>query len=85
MKNYENSQIVNVGVGEDITISELGILMAEITGFRGNIRFNPLMPDGTPVKRLDVSRIASLGWCSGTSLKVGIEKTYEYFLQNEVS
>ena len=81
MKNYDRSEIVNVGVGEDITIKELGILMAEITGFRGNIRFDPLMPDGTPVKRLDVSRIASLGWRSGTSLKVGIEKTYEYFLK----
>ena len=85
MKNYESSEIVNVGVGEDITIRELGSLMAELTGFKGNIRFDPLKPDGTPVKRLEVSRLTSLGWRAGTPLKEGIEKTYEYFLQNEVS
>ncbi len=83
MKNYEDSDIVNVGVGEDITIRELGFLMAELTGFKGALRFDPSKPDGTPVKRLDVSRINALGWQAGTSLRAGIEKTYQYFINAE--
>ena len=82
MDNYEGSDIVNVGVGKDITIEELGGLIAELTGFEGDIRFDPLKPDGTPVKRLDVSKLTALGWRAGTSLREGVRKSYEYFMEN---
>lgn len=76
MDNYNDSEIVNIGTGEDITIKDLAYLVKEVVGFEGNIFFNTQMPNGTPRKLLDVSKLANLGWQYKTSLREGIEKTY---------
>ena len=76
MDNYNDSEIVNIGTGEDITIKDLAYLVKEVVGFKGNILFNSQMPNGTPRKLLDVSKLTNLGWQYKISLKEGIEKTY---------
>ena len=73
---------LNIGTGKDLTILELAKLVAEIIGFKGKIVNDSTKPDGTPRKLLDVSRINSLGWKYKTELRVGIEKTYSWFLKN---
>ncbi len=80
---YENeiSQI-NVGTGEDLTISELADLIAEVVGFNGEIIHDASKPDGTPRKLMDVSRINKLGWKAKTKLKDGITQTYNWYLKN---
>jgi GDP-L-fucose synthase len=82
MKNYDNSEIINIGTGEDITIMDLAQLISKIVGFNGEIYFNRDMPDGTPKKLLDVSNLNNLGWKYKTSLNQGIEKTYQNFKDN---
>ena len=71
---------INIGTGEDLTIGELAKLISEIIGYKGKIVYDSSKPDGTPRKLMDVSRIHTLGWHHKTSLKEGIEKTYEWFL-----
>jgi GDP-L-fucose synthase len=82
MKDYSNSEIINIGTGEDITIMDLAQLISKIVGFNGEIYFNISMPDGTPRKLLDVSKLTHLGWKYKTSLNQGIEKTYQNFKDN---
>jgi len=85
MQNYDYSDIgefVNTGTGKDITIKELAELMSDIIGFNGDIEWDSSKPNGTPQKLLDVSRINSLGWKAKTSLRDGIQKTYEWYLNN---
>ncbi|SCM82800.1 bifunctional GDP-fucose synthetase: GDP-4-dehydro-6-deoxy-D-mannose epimerase and GDP-4-dehydro-6-L-deoxygalactose reductase [uncultured Sporomusa sp.] len=81
MKHYNDDEIINIGTGVDITIAELAAMMADIIGFTGDISFDTTKPDGTPIKRLDVSKINRLGWSAQTALKTGIEKTYQWFSQ----
>ena len=71
---------LNIGTGRDISINELALLIAGIIGFKGKIVYDPSKPDGTPRKLMDVTRINQLGWKYKTSLREGIEKTYEWFL-----
>jgi GDP-L-fucose synthase len=80
MENYDQSEIVNIGVGTDVTIKELAELIKRIIGYEGEIKWNREMPDGTPRKLLDVSRLKSLGWEAQTSLEIGIKLTYENYL-----
>jgi len=79
MNEYSESEIVNVGTGEDVTIAELAYGVAKAVGYEGRIEFNPEMPDGTPRKLLDVSKMKSLGWTAKTGLREGIEKTYREY------
>ena len=79
MKNYDENQFLNIGTGEDISISDLANIIKNIVGYSGELKFNKDKPDGTPRKLLDVSKINSLGWKAKTSLKVGIEKTYQIY------
>ena len=81
MDNYNDNDIVNIGTGEDITIKDLAYLIKEVIGFKGNILFNSQMPNGTPRKLLDVSKLTNLGWEYKTSLKEGIEKTYKEYVK----
>lgn len=69
---------VNVGSGTDISIAELAELIGRIAGFRGAIEFDPSMPDGTPRKLLDVSRLRALGWQARIGLEDGIRQTYDW-------
>jgi GDP-L-fucose synthase len=82
LSNYGGEQHLNVGVGEDISIRELAELIAEIVGWEGSLEFDTSMPDGTPRKLLDVSRLNSLGWSSSIGLREGIRDTYEWYLAN---
>ncbi|MEW8439924.1 MAG: GDP-L-fucose synthase [Candidatus Thiodiazotropha taylori] len=77
------TDMVNIGVGEDITIGDLAWLVGEVVGFDGNLIFDKNKPDGTPQKLLDVTRLSSLGWQAQTSLKEGIQLTYQWFLDNQ--
>lgn len=81
MKNYSDREIVNIGTGSDVTIAELSSMIADVTGFKGEIVYDASKPDGTPVKRLDVSKLSDLGWQAKTSLQHGIEQTYAWFKQ----
>ena len=82
MERYNEREIVNVGVGHDLTIKELAEKVIKAVGFTGSIRWDGSKPDGTPRKLLDVSKIQGLGWQPSISVEVGISTTYEWFLQN---
>ncbi|RFU48115.1 GDP-L-fucose synthase [Paraburkholderia sp. DHOC27] len=72
--------LLNVGVGEDLSIREIAQQVAEVVGFDGEIVFDPSRPDGTPRKLLDVSRLTRLGWRARIGLQEGIEATYQDFI-----
>ncbi len=73
---------INIGTGVDCTIRELAETIKAVVGYQGEIDWDTSMPDGTPRKLLDVSRMRSLGWEAKTGLKEGLEKTYRWFLEN---
>ena len=80
MKTYSSDELVNIGIGEDITIAEFARVVARTVGYTGTISFDPSRLDGTPRKLLDVSRLAKLGWRARTSLEDGIRMTYWAYL-----
>jgi GDP-L-fucose synthase len=77
METYNQSGFLNVGTGEDISILDLANLIKRIVGFEGVIKTDITLPDGTPRKLLDVSRLSNLGWKAETTLEEGIRRTYE--------
>ncbi len=83
MENYDSSEIVNIGAGYDMSIRDLAVLIKEVVGYGGELKFNPKMPDGTPRKLVDVSRMASLGWQPSIPLRQGLMATYQWYLENE--
>ena len=82
MRRYSDTQHVNIGTGEDVTIEDLAVLIARAVGYAGTITFDKNRPDGAPRKLLDVSRLASMGWRPSTSLQSGLALTYQSFLEN---
>jgi len=80
MNHYDGNEMMNIGVGKDISIKELSEMIGEIVGFEGPIHYDSTKPDGTPQKLLDVSRLHGLGWRSETSLRDGITKTYQWYV-----
>jgi len=84
MKTYNEAGIVNIGIGEDIRIIDLAKLIAEITGYKGKIKFDTTKPDGTPRKLLDISKLKALGWEASISLEEGIQKVYKELMANKV-
>jgi GDP-L-fucose synthase len=83
MKHYSDELQINVGCGEDVTIAELARLVMRVVGLPGEIRFRTEMPDGTPRKLLDVSRLLSLNWSPRVSLEDGLQRAYRAFLQQK--
>lgn len=79
MDVYNEKELINIGSGVDISIKELAETIQEIVGFEGEIKWNAEMPDGTPRKLMDVSKLKGIGWESKLGLRMGIEKTYEDF------
>lgn len=86
MENYNEPGLINIGVGEDISIAELAGLIKNIVGFKGEIVYDTTKPDGTPRKLMDVSKLNSLGWRASISLEEGIQKVYQnhFLIQQEV-
>ncbi len=81
MLNYNEKELVNIGTGKDITIKELAETVKDIVGFNGELKFNTEMPDGTPRKLLNVSKLNSAGWKYKIELKEGIKNAYQDFLK----
>ena len=81
MLNYNDSEIINVGTGKDISIKDLAYLIKDVLEYDGEINFNTEMPDGTPRKLLDVSKILDLGWEPVTGLRTGIKKAYRDYVK----
>lgn len=82
MDNYSGDETVNLGTGREISIRQLTELVADITGFQGEICWDTTKPDGTPRKLLDISKLEALGYHYTTELEQGIRLTYEDFLNN---
>jgi GDP-L-fucose synthase len=85
MLNYEGEEIINIGVGEDVSIRELAELFREIVAYRGEIVYDRSKPDGTPRKLLDVTRIRAMGWRPKISLRDGLKQTYAWFRKHAPS
>lgn len=76
MENYHEKEFINIGVGKDLTILELALMIKEITGFEGQIVHDLSKPDGTPRKIMDVSRLTKMGWKAQINLREGIQSVY---------
>ncbi len=83
MRNYDSGEIVNIGVGADISIRDLALLIRDVVGYQGALVQDTSKPDGTPQKLLDVSRLLSLGWRARIALRDGIQQTYSWYLQKQ--
>jgi GDP-L-fucose synthase len=82
MKTYSDIQFVNIGTGEDLSIRELALLMMDIVGFKGELRFDTSKPDGTPRKLMDVTKIKNAGWKPKIDLRTGLEQVYRSHFVN---
>jgi GDP-L-fucose synthase len=85
MRTYDDEAIVNVGVGEDLTISALAEWVREVVGYPGEIVYDASQPDGAPRKLLDVTRLHALGWRARIPLREGIASAYAWFLEHRDS
>jgi len=82
LENTLPDYLYNVGTGEDLTIKELAETIQKITGHQGEIVWDSTKPDGTPRKLMDISKMHELGWKHQVQLEVGIQKTYDWFVEN---
>jgi len=82
MENYDRPEIINVGTGKDITIKELAKTIAKVVGYEGDIAWDTTKPNGTPRKLLNVDKLYNLGWKHSIELEEGLEKTYNWYLEN---
>ena len=82
MQHYNDEEIINIGVGQDVTISELGELIGKTIDYPGRIVFDASMPDGMPRKLLNVSKLESTGWRAKISLPTGLAQTYRWYLEH---
>jgi GDP-L-fucose synthase len=81
-EHYDGEEHLNVGVGDDVSIRELAETIADVVGWDGAFEFNTTMPDGTPRKLLDVTRLTELGWKASIGLRDGIRQTYDWYLEH---
>ena len=82
LEYYSSSKPINIGTGKDISIKEFAEMIAEVVGYDGIIDYDDSKPDGTPLKKLDISQALSYGWQPEISLKSGIRSTYKWALKN---
>ncbi|GGL48505.1 hypothetical protein GCM10007968_10910 [Sporolactobacillus putidus] len=85
MENYDGSEHINIGTGQEISIQDLASLIKRIVGYKGGIMFDSSMPDGTPRKLLDNSKIEKLGWKPKIGLEEGLKMTYDSYIQSQKS
>lgn len=83
MENYNEPGLVNIGVGDDVSILDLAKLVKDVVGFDGHIVTDTTKPDGTPRKLMDVSKLNNMGWKAKISLEEGIQKVYEQIKNND--
>lgn len=83
LSNYDEEGIVNIGVGDDVSIAELADIVRDVVGYEGDVVYDASKPDGTPRKLVDIGRISSLGWRARIGLRDGIAQTYQWFLDNQ--
>lgn len=81
MEHYSEPELVNIGTGEDISIKDLALLIKDIVGFEGELKFDTSKPDGTPRKLMDVSKLHSYGWKHKIGLREGITSVYALYQQ----
>lgn len=82
MNHYSSPEIVNIGTGEDHTITELATMICDVIGFQGRLVYDESRPDGTPRKVVDVTKLRSLGWTAPTRFSEGLADTYRWYLEN---
>ncbi len=82
MNNYSSPVPINLGSGSDASIREIAELIKEVVGYSGELRFDPKKPDGMPLKSLDSTELFALGWQPQVPLRLGLEKTYQWYLEN---
>ena len=82
MEHYDEKGLVNIGVGHDLSIRDLALMIKDITGFEGSLQFDTSKPDGTPRKLMDVSKLHHLGWKEKISLREGIEQVYREYVES---
>jgi GDP-L-fucose synthase len=82
MEKYDSAELINVGFGRDLTISNLAQMVAKVIGYSGQVEWDTTKPDGTPRKLLDVTKLNQLGWKAGIPLEAGLRATYEWWLEN---
>jgi GDP-L-fucose synthase len=80
MEKYDSPELINIGVGEDVTVRDLAALVGKVVGFSGDVVWDKSKPDGTPRKQLDVSRMTALGWRARIPLEEGLRRTYQWWL-----
>jgi GDP-L-fucose synthase len=85
METYDDEGPINIGCGEDVSIAELAETVRRVVGYQGRVVYDSSMPDGSPRKLLDVSRLRALGWSPKISLGKGIASTYAWFRKNEAT
>lgn len=83
MQTYDDSEIVNIGTGQELSIKDLALLVKRTVGFDGEIAFDTSKPDGTPRKLSDVTRLHSLGWRHKLELEEGVKSVYQWYVQND--
>ena len=81
LRRYSGEEHLNIGTGSDIAIRDLAETIAQVTGFRGRIDWDTSKPDGTMLKRMDVSRLAAMGWTARLGFAEGLAQTYDWFLR----
>ena len=84
MENYDGEQHINIGTGEEVSIKKLAEIVKEVVGFKGDLTFNTDMPDGTPRKLTDVTKLKALGWNHKIGLREGISSAYKSFLEMNI-
>jgi GDP-L-fucose synthase len=82
MRSYDGPEPINLGGTEDLSIAELARTIAQVVGYRGRLRFDSSRPDGTPLKRLDSSRLRELGWRPATDFRTALAETYAWYLHH---
>jgi GDP-L-fucose synthase len=84
VSNQDAPPLVNIGRGEDMTVREVAELLKEVIGLQAPLKFDPSKPDGTPRKLMDITRLGALGWKPTTSLRAGLQATYEDFVSHRL-
>jgi len=85
MENYNQDGLVNIGTGEDVTITQLALLIKEVAGYEGDLIYDASKPDGTPRKLMDVSKLTNLGWKYSIELKDGLKQVYNDYKNSQTS